>query len=117
MKYMIMIYSSEQAWNALPEEKQHQIFGEYGAYTEEMKRAGVLCGGEALQPSTTATTVRNSEGRTIHVDGPFVETKEQLGGFWIVECADLDAALAWAAKIPEVVHGMGSAEVRPVMVF
>ncbi|WAS93168.1 YciI family protein [Nannocystis punicea] len=117
MKYIILIYSSEKAFNALPEQKQHQIFGEYRTYTEELTRAGALCGGEALQPSTTATTVRITEGRTIHVDGPFAETKEQLGGYYIVECADLDGALAWAAKVPEVVHGLGSAEVRPVMVF
>lgn len=117
MKYMLLLYGNEKAWDALPEETQQQIFGEYVAYTEEMRQAGVLRGGEALMPTTTATTVRSAAGRTIHSDGPFAETKEQLGGFYIVECADLDAALAWAAKAPEVVRGMASTEVRPVMVF
>jgi hypothetical protein len=117
MKYMILIYSNETAWKNLPEAQQHQIFGEYMGYTEEMKRTGVWAAGEALEPTTTATTVRVHNGRSIHVDGPFAETKEQLGGYYVAECKDLDEALKWAAKVPDVVHGVGSAEVRPVMVF
>lgn len=117
MKYMLMIYSNEKAWQKLPEADQGRIYGEYMAYTAEMKRTGVWIAGDALQPSTTATCVRSQSGKPIHVDGPFAETKEQLGGYYIVECKDLDDALAWAAKVPEVVHELGSTEVRPVMVF
>lgn len=117
MKYMLMIYSNEAAWQKLPEAEHGRIFGEYMAYTEEMKRTGVWIAGEALQPSNTATTVRPRAGKPITVDGPFAETKEQLGGYYIVECKDLDEALAWAVKVPEVVHQLGSTEVRPVMVF
>jgi hypothetical protein len=117
MKYMLMIYSNEKAWQKLPEADHGRIYGEYMAYTEEMKRTGVWIAGEALQPSTTATCVRSQSGKLIHVDGPFAETKEQLGGYYIVECKDLDDALAWAAKVPEVVHELGITEVRPVLAF
>jgi hypothetical protein len=117
MKYMLMIYSDEKAWQNVSEADTGRIYGEYMAYTEEMKRTGVWLAGDALQPSSTATTVRNQGGKTIHVDGPFAETKEQLGGYYIVECKDLDEALRWAAKVPDTGHGLGSTEVRPVMVF
>ncbi len=113
MKYMILIYSNENAWKSLPEAQQHQIFGEYMAYTEEMKQAGVLAAGDALEPVATATTVRRENGRTIHVDGPFAETKEQLGGYYVAECKDLDEALRWAAKVP--IDPRGSIEVRPIL--
>ena len=117
MKYMLMIYSNEKAWQKLPKAEHGRIYQEYMAYTDEMRRTGVYLAGDALQPSSTATTVRIQGGKSIHVDGPFAETKEQLGGYYIVECKDLDEALAWAAKVPEVVHALGSTEVRPVMVF
>jgi hypothetical protein len=85
------------------------------AYTERLKASGCLRGGEALQPTSTATTVRKQGGKVITSDGPFAETKEQLGGFYMVECKDADEALKWAAEIPSV--GRGSVEVRPIMEF
>jgi hypothetical protein len=117
MKYMMLIYSNEKAWQNMTEADQGAVFGEYMAYTEEMKRTGKWIAGEALQPTSTATTVRTQNGRPIHIDGPFAETKEQLGGFYMLECKDLDEALAWAARAPETVRGLGSTEVRPLMVF
>ena len=85
------------------------------AYTNELQEAGVLVAGDALQPVDAATTVRVRDGETVISDGPFAETKEALGGYYILDVPDLDAALAWAAKIPNV--GYGSVEVRPVVVF
>jgi hypothetical protein len=82
-------------------------------YTSALREAGVYIGGNALLPTTTATTVRVREGRTLTTDGPFAETKEQLGGYYLLDCNDLDEAIEWAAKIPSV--GRGSVEVRPVM--
>lgn len=117
MKYMMLIYSNEKAWQSLSEADQGAIFGEYMAYTDELKRTGKWLAGEALQRSDTATTIRTQNGKTVHIDGPFAETKEQLGGFYMIDCEDLDEALAWAAKVPETVRGLGSTEVRPLMVF
>ena len=84
----------------------------YWAFTEEVQTAGKMVAGDALESVTTATTVRVRDGETLTTDGPFAETKETLGGYYILECADLDEALAWAAKIPSAKHG--SIEVRPV---
>jgi hypothetical protein len=88
---------------------------EYNAFTKAIGDAGINLGGEALQPNPTATTVRVRDGRTITTDGPFAETKEGLGGFYILECKDLDEALAWATKCPGSRYG--SVEVRPVVDF
>ncbi|WP_044237761.1 YciI family protein [Chondromyces apiculatus] len=115
MQYMILIYDDESVWASMPEAQSQQLFGEYRAYTEEMTKAGVLRGGDALKPVSTATTVRVREGKTLTTDGPFAETKEQLGGYYIVEVPDLEAALKWAAKCPSA--AIGSIEVRPVMDF
>ena len=87
----------------------------YGKYAEELQGAGAMLAGEALQPTTTATTVQVRNGRTLTTDGPFAETKEQLGGFFMIEAKDLDEAIAWAAKIPSATSG--SIEVRPIMEF
>jgi hypothetical protein len=116
MKYILLIYNNEKAWTELPQAEQHAIFGEYMGFTADLKKAGQYVGGEPLEPSTTATTVKLERGKTIHVDGPFAETKEQLGGYYIVDCKNLDEAIAWAAKIPDVKHG-GLCEVRPLMVI
>ena len=89
--------------------------GRWFGVTDEMERAGVLLGGEALQPTTTATTLRERDGEVVLTDGPFAETKEVLGGFYIIDVPDLDAALQWAAKIPNINYG--TVEVRPVAVF
>ena len=88
---------------------------EYNAYTAELDRAGVRLAGEALQPNPTATSVRVRDGQTVTTDGPFAETKEGLGGFYLIEAPDLDAALAWAAKCPGAKYG--TMEVRPVLDF
>ena len=110
MRYVVLIYESES--NPQPsDEEMSRWFG----VTEEMQKAGVMVAGEALHPTSSATTVRVRDGRTLTTDGPFAETKEQLGGFYLIECADLDEALAWAAKMPNV--GRGSMEVRPVVDF
>ena len=113
MKYMLMIYENEQAWAGLSEAEAGAIFGEYMRFTEDLRVAGKLLGGEPLQPTSTASTVRVRDGKTSVTDGPFAETKEQLGGFYLVEASDLDDALAIAGRIPGA--RFGSVEVRPVM--
>lgn len=112
MKYALLIYSSEQA-GPQTEEAMMAEMPSWFAYTEELNQAGANLAGEALQPAATATTVQLRDGKRVTTDGPFAETKEVLGGFYIVEADDLDAALAWAEKIPSAPYG--SIEVRPVM--
>src|ERR671921_291288 len=115
MRYMLSIYVDESAFaDATPEERAAMTAG-YAEYTEQAEAAGVLRGGDGLQPSSTATTVRVRDGEPLLTDGPFAETREQLGGFYLVDCGDLDEAVAWAAKIPGAQWGV--VEVRPVMVF
>jgi hypothetical protein len=115
MKYALTIYGDESAsQHASPEEMQ-AISQAYAGVTQEMDQKGALVAGEALYPTQTATTVRVQEDERTVTDGPFAETKEQLGGFYVLECKDLDEAIEWAAKIPGSHHG--SVEVRPVMVF
>ena len=113
MKYLLLIYENEAAWANASEEEQGQVFGEYMAFTEDISKGGQLIAGEALQPTATATSVRVESGETITTDGPFAETREQLGGFYLVEAADLDAAVALAARIPGA--RSGTIEVRPVL--
>jgi hypothetical protein len=112
MQYLLTIYGNEKAMLAAPKEKSSQILAAYMAYIEAMKKAGVYVGSNRLQPTTTATTVRNPDGKTSVVDGPFAETKEQLGGYFLIEASDLDAALSWAARCPGATHG--AIEVRPI---
>ena len=107
MRYLILIYENENEWQATDEE-----MGRWFGLSEDMQKAGVMVAGEALAPTTTATTVRVRGGRTLTTDGPFAETKEQLGGFYLVDCDSLDDALAWAAKMPTAERG--SIEVRPI---
>ncbi len=115
MKYALTIYGDESAAaNASPEDMQ-AVTQAYWALTQEMQDAGVYVGGEGLYPTPTATTVRVRDDERSVTDGPFAETKEQLGGFFLVDCKDLDEAIEWAAKIPGAQNG--SVEVRPVMVF
>lgn len=118
MKYACLIYSSEAA-NAelLPagSPEFNEMIAGYMAFGEEAGAAGVLLDGDALTDTTTSTTVRVRDGEISTTDGPFAETKEQLGGFYLLECKDLDEAIAWAAKIPTAAHGC--VEVRPVQVF
>ena len=115
MKYMLMIYGNEAAMQAARKADIEQMMGAYGAYTEALKKAGVYLAGDPLQPSTTATTVRNANGKTQVLNGPYAETKEQLGGYYLVDVPDLDAALTWAARCPGASHGV--MEVRPLRTF
>lgn len=111
MKYMLLIYEAE-AQDGPPDPQELQAWFDL---TEEMQKAGIMLAGDALQPTPTATTVRVRDGRTVTSDGPFAETKEQLGGYYIIDVPDLDEAVRWAARMPNV--GRGSIEVRPVMEF
>jgi hypothetical protein len=113
MKYALLIYASEQEWASQTEEESQAQFQEYMSFTKDIVDRGLYQGGEALQPTATATSVRVRDGETLSTDGPFAETKEQLGGFYLVEAKDLDEAIEIAAKIPDVRRG--SIEVRPVM--
>jgi hypothetical protein len=115
MQYLILIYSDETADYNVSQEEMDAWMGEYYAYTKAMRDAGVMVAGDALQPTATATTVRVRDGKTITTHGPFAETKEQLGGYYLVEVANLDEAIEWAARCPG--SRVGSIEVRPVMVF
>ena len=113
MKYALLIYASEQDWANQSEEQGQAQFQEYMAFTKDIVDRGIYQSGEALQPTATATTVRVRDGETLTTDGPFAETKEQLGGFYVVEAKDLDEAIEVAARIPDVRRG--SIEIRPVM--
>ncbi len=110
-KYLLLIYTDETALPATPEAFA-KMAEEYGAYTDAIAAQGILRHGEALQPTAAATSVRVRDGRTLITDGPFAETKEALGGFYLVECDDLDAALQAAAGIPGA--RFGTVEVRPI---
>jgi hypothetical protein len=113
MQYLLLIYENEGNWAKIPEAEQGQIFGEYMQFSKSIAESGHLVGGEALQSVKSATTVRVREGKTLTTDGPFAETKEQLGGYYLVEAADLDEAIKLAARIPGA--RSGSIEVRPIM--
>jgi hypothetical protein len=110
MRYLILIYENEAT---MPQDEAE--FQKWFQYTDELKASGCYLGGEALHPTSSATTVRVKDGKRIVTDGPFAETKEQLGGFYMVDCKDLDEALKWAEKIPSA--GRGPVEVRPIMDF
>ena len=113
MKYILMDYVGEAGWPELTSAEKEHWLGAYVAYVEAMSKAGVLKTSTGLQPSATATTVRTVNGKTQVLDGPYADTKEQLGGFHIIDVDDLDAALSWAARCPTALHGV--VEVRPLM--
>jgi hypothetical protein len=115
MKYAFTIYGDESQRESASPEDALATSRAYGALTQEMQEKGVLLAGEGLYPTPTATTVRVREGDRSVTDGPFAETKEALGGFYVLDCKDLDEAIEWAAKIPGA--QTGSIEIRPVMVF
>jgi hypothetical protein len=115
VRYVLSIYENEKLWESMPEKEAQAVMGEYFAFTEGIKKSGNLVAGEALQPVSTATTVRIREGKRLTTDGPFAETREQLGGFYLIEAANLDEAIAIASRIPGA--RTGSIEVRPVMDF
>ena len=112
MKYALLICTDESAIGALSPEEGAAALAEYGAFAEEMGARGVLQGGERLRPTSDATTVQVRDGKVLTGDGPFAETKEQIGGYFVVECKDLDEAIEVAAKIPGA--RFGTIEVRPI---
>lgn len=113
MKYLLLIYSAEQGEMDPTSEASAAMFAEYSKFSQEVMDAKKFVGGEALMPVATATSVRVREGKTLTTDGPFAETKEQLGGYYLLDCANLDEALAYAAKIPGA--RWGTIEVRPII--
>jgi hypothetical protein len=115
MQYLLLIYRNEAELGKMGPADRKQMMEDYGGYTQSIIQSGHFKAGDGLQPATTATTVRVREGKTLTTDGPFAETREQLGGYYLVEAKDLDTALGLAARIPGA--RTGSIEVRPVMVY
>ena len=115
MRYLCLIYDDEKTIDAMPKGESDAFMGEYFAFTEGIRESGHYVAGEALQPVRTATTVRIRNGRMSATDGPFAETREQLGGFYLIEARDLNDAIQVAARIPSA--RTGSIEVRPVVDF
>lgn len=111
MRYMLLIYVNEAAAQA-DLEKVKAVSPAYVAYTNAMQEAGILLGGQRLQPTASATTVRSRSGKTEVLEGPYAETREQLGGYYMIEAPDLDAAIGWASRCPGAEHG--TIEVRPL---
>jgi hypothetical protein len=112
MQYMMLIYTNERGWSQLTPEQQQQGMAAYTAYGEALRKANALISSNRLRNTDSATTVKVSDGKTQVLNGPYVDTKEQLGGYFLIEAADLDAAIAWAARCPGAAHG--TVEVRPV---
>jgi len=112
MKYLLLIYANEASLLNRPKSALEEVHVAYGAYTEAMTKAGVIVGGERLRPTASASTVRVADGKTKVLDGPYAETKEQLGGYYMIDVPDLDAAISWASRCPGASHG--TIEVRPV---
>jgi hypothetical protein len=112
MKYMLLIYHEEQAWDGLTEQERQAMYAEYGKFTQEIMASGHYLGGSELHPISTATSVRVRDGKQLATDGPFAETKEQLGGYYLIEAGNLDEAIGIAARIPSA--RVGTIEVRPV---
>jgi hypothetical protein len=115
MRYLCLIYDEEKKLGAMSKSESDAFMGEYGAFTEAIRKSGHFLGGEALQPVQTATTVRVRNGKVSTTDGPFAETKEQLGGYYLINARDLNDALQVAAKIPSA--RIGTVEVRPIAEF
>jgi hypothetical protein len=115
MQYLLLIYRSEAELGKMDADARQKMTAEYGAYTQSIVQSGHFKAGDGLQPSTTATTVRVRDGKVMTTDGPFAETREQLGGYYLVEAKDLDTALDLAARIPGAKNG--SIEVRPIMIY
>jgi hypothetical protein len=113
--YLLLLYENEKNYEGKTEAQMAAMMGDYGVFTESIKKSGNYLGGEALQPVTTATTVRVRDGKRLTIDGPFSETKEQLGGFYLVKAKSLDEAMAIASRIPAA--KTGCVEVRPCIDF
>ena len=112
MHYLLMLYANEDGWKTLTKAEQDHGMAAYAAYTEALRKAGELAGSNRLQPASSATTVRQVDGKPQVLDGPYAESREQLGGYYLIDVPDLDAAIAWAARCPG--SGHGTIEVRPV---
>jgi hypothetical protein len=115
MKYLCLIYDEEQKLGAMPKSESDAFMGEYFAFTDGIRKSGHYLGGNALQPVQTATTVRIRNGKMSTTDGPFAETKEQLGGYYLIDARDLNDAIQVASRIPSA--RLGSVEVRPIVEF
>ncbi|HEY3116858.1 MAG TPA: YciI family protein [Chloroflexota bacterium] len=113
MRYLLLICDDEKQMLTATEDQTNAMMEEWGKYTTELQGAGKMLGGERLRPSVDATTARKQNGQVVLSDGPFAETKEQLGGYFVIESADLDEATKWAGKMPHLAYG-GAVEVRPI---
>jgi hypothetical protein len=112
MQYLLMLYLKESDWPAMTKAQQEQGVAAYGAYTEALTKANVLKGTNRLRPTSDATTIRVADGKPQVLDGPYADSKEQLGGYYMIDVPDLDAAISWAARCPTASHG--TVEVRPI---
>ena len=112
MQYLLMLHSEEAGWDRMTDEQKQQGYAAYMAYGEALKKAGALLGSNRLRPSANSTTVKVENGKPKVLDGPYVDSKEQIGGYYLIDVADLDAAISWAARCPGAGHG--TVEVRPV---
>src|ERR1039457_127070 len=112
MQYILMAYVNEGGWATMSETERQQGMAAYGAYTEALTKAGIVKGMNRLRPASDATTVRVTDGKSQVLDGPYADSKEQLGGYFLIDVPDLDAAISWAARCPATGHG--AVEVRPV---
>jgi len=112
MQYLLMLYSDEAGWSKLTKTQQEQGVAAYAAYTEALKKAGVWKSSNRLQSISAATTVRVTDGKSQVLDGPYIESKEQIGGYYLIDVPDLDSAISWAARCPGASHGV--VEVRPI---
>lgn len=112
MQYLLVLYVNEAGWSKMTKAEQEQGAAAYGAYTQALTKAGALVGSNRLKPVATATTVRLVNGKSQVLDGPYADSKEQLGGYYLIDVQDLDAAISWAARCPAAGHGI--VEVRPI---
>jgi hypothetical protein len=115
MQYMLLIYDPENVWKDMPQAEAQKYMGEYMKFSQDIKDSGHFKAGDALQPTHTATTVHVRDGKTTVTDGPFAETREQLGGYYLIEAKDLDEATQIAARIPSA--RLGRIEIRPIMKY
>lgn len=113
MRYMLQIYSPEGRWDSLPKEERDALYEQYFALSRDLRERGALVDSYELESTATATSVRVREGQTLLTDGPFAETTERLGGYYVIDAESLDEAIEWAARIPSAQHG--TIEVRPVV--
>ena len=113
MQYMCLIYTDHSGWENVTEDDRNAMYAEYGAFTKDLRDKGAMIAGDELQSTAAATTVRVRGDETLVTDGPFAETKEQLGGYYLIEAESIDEAIQWAARIPSA--KLGSIEVRPVV--